>query len=200
MDNGPGEVTQLLARLSAGDSEASARLIPLIYSELRVMAGRYMRRERTDHTLQATVLVHEAYMRLAGPNRIQWQNRAHFFGVAAQVMRRVLLDYARDHRALKRGGAASRITLDPSLRPTESHLDYVLILEESLQKLAATDPEQSRLVELRFFAGMTVQETSEVMGISTATVKREWAHAKAWLRREMTCCRAMKEIAIHAAG
>ena len=185
MDNGPREVTQLLAKLSAGNSEASSRLINLVYSELRAMAGHCMRRERPDHTLQATALVHEAYLRLAGQG-IQWQSRGHFFGIAARVMRRVLLDYAREHRAKKRGGAAARVTLDDGLLVTEDHLENVLILDESLMKLAAVDPQQSRLVELRFFAGMTVEETSEVMGISTATVKREWSHAKAWLHREMT--------------
>ena len=193
MDGGPREVTQLLAKLSAGDSEASARLITLVYSELRAMAGRCMRRERPDHTLQATALVHEAYFRLAGQDQVQWQDRAHFFGIAALVMRRVLLDYAREHRAKKRSGAATRVTLDDALLVTEDHLEDVLMLDESLKKLAAVDPQQSRLVELRFFAGMTVEETSEVMGISTATVKREWSHAKAWLSR------AMKAKAIHAA-
>ncbi len=184
-EGGPGEVTQLLAKLSTGDSEVSTRLITLVYSELRAMAGRCMRRERPSHTLQATVLVHEAYLRLAGQDRIQWQNRAHFFGIAARVMRRILLDYAREHRAAKRGGAATRIAFDEALLVSDDHLEGILILDESLQKLAALDPEQSRLVELRFFAGMNVEEIAEVMGISTATVKREWSHAKAWLRREM---------------
>jgi RNA polymerase sigma factor (TIGR02999 family) len=184
MDAGPGEITKLLARLSAGDSEASSRLIALVYAELRAMAGRCMCRERANHTLQATVLVHEAYLRLAGQDEIQWQNRAHFFGLAARVMRRVLLDYAREHRAKKRSGGA-QVTLDEALLVSEDHLEQVLILDESLQKLAEVDPQQSRLVELRFFAGMTVEETAEVMGISTATVKREWSHAKAWLIRAM---------------
>ena len=149
------------------------------------MAGRCMRRERPDHTLQATALVHEAYFRLVGQGHVQWQNRAHFFGTAARAMRCVLLDYAREHRAKKRSGAATRVTLDDVLLVTEDHIEDVLMLAETLQKLAAIDPHESRLVELRFFAGMTVEETSEVMGISTATVKREWSHAKAWLRREM---------------
>jgi RNA polymerase sigma factor (TIGR02999 family) len=185
MDTSPREVTQLLAKLSAGDSEASARLITLVYSELRAMAGRCMRRERPNHTLQATVLVHEAYLRLAGQDKIQWQSRAHFFGIAARVMRRILLDYAREHRAKKRSGGAIQVTLNDALIVSEDHLEDVLILDECLEKLAAVDPQQSRLVELRFFAGMTVEETAEVMGISTATVKREWSHAKAWLIRAM---------------
>jgi RNA polymerase sigma factor (TIGR02999 family) len=185
MDSSPKEVTQLLAKLSAGDSEASARLITLVYSELRAMAGRCMRNERPNHTLQATVLVHEAYLRLAGQDKIQWQSRAHFFGIAARVMRRILLDYAREHRAKKRSGGAVQVTFDDALIVSEDHLEDVLILDECLEKLASVDPQQSRLVELRFFAGMTVEETAEVMGISTATVKREWSHAKAWLIRAM---------------
>jgi RNA polymerase sigma factor (TIGR02999 family) len=185
MDSSPKEVTQLLAKLSAGDSEASARLITLVYSDLRAVAGRCMRNERPNHTLQATVLVHEAYLRLAGQDKIQWQSRAHFFGIAARVMRRILLDYAREHRAKKRSGGAIQVTFNDALIVSEDHLEDVLILDECLEKLAAVDPQQSRLVELRFFAGMTVEETSEVMGISTATVKREWSHAKAWLIRAM---------------
>src|ERR1700730_15238789 len=137
MGTGPKEVTQLLARVSAGDSEASSRLIALVYAELRAMAGRCMRRERPDHTLQATALVHEAYFRLVGQSHVQWQNRAHFFGIAARVMRCVLLDYAREHRAKKRSGAATRVTLDDALLVTEDHLEDVLMLDESLKKLAA---------------------------------------------------------------
>lgn len=185
MDEGAREITNLLARLSSGQPDVSARLIALVYPELRAMAGRCMRRERPDHTLQATVLVHEAYLRLVGQSGVHWESRAQFFGFAAQVMRRVLVDYAREHRALKRGGAAARVTLDDALLVTEDHLDRVLMMDASLHKLAAVDPEQSRIVELRFFAGMTVEETSELLGISTATVKREWSHAKAWLQRDM---------------
>jgi RNA polymerase sigma factor (TIGR02999 family) len=185
MDDCPGEVTQLLAKLASGDAGVSERLIALVYAELRAMAGRCMRRERPGHTLQATVLVHEAFLRLVGEHDVQWQSRTHFFAIAAKVMRRVLIHYAREHRALKRGGAGARIDLEDALLVAEDHLEDVLVVDESLKKLAAIDPEQSRLVELRFFAGMTVEETAEVMGISTATVKREWSHAKAWLRREM---------------
>ena len=192
MDTAPREVTQLLAKLSAGDNEASSRLISLVYGELRVMAGRCMRRERPNHTLQATGLVHEAYLRLAGQG-IQWQDRAHFFGIAARVMRRVLLDYAREHRAKKRNGGAKQVTLDDALMISRDRLEEVLILDQCLERLEASDPQQSRLVELRFFAGLTVEETSEAMGISTATVKREWSHAKAWLTR------AMKERPAYAA-
>lgn len=184
MSENPGEVTRLLRKLPAGNSEDSARLIELIYRELRAMAGRCMRRERPNHTLQATVLVHEAYLRLAGED-IDWQSRAHFFGIAARVMRRILLDYAREHNSLKRGSGGFQVTLDDRLLVTEDSLDDILVLDESLGKLAAVDPEQCRLVELRFFAGLNVEETAEVMGISTATVKREWSHAKAWLARDM---------------
>jgi RNA polymerase sigma factor (TIGR02999 family) len=189
MDDCPGEVTQLLAKIASGNAAVSERLIPLVYAELRAMAGRCMRRERPDHTLQATVLVHEAFLRLVGEHNIQWQSRTHFFAIAAKVMRRVLIHYAREHRAIKRGGAGMRADLEDALEHSllvaEDHLEEVLMVDESLKKLAAIDPAQSRLVELRFFAGMTVEETSAVMGLSTATVKREWTHAKAWLRREM---------------
>jgi RNA polymerase sigma factor (TIGR02999 family) len=182
---GTSEITRLLAKLNSGQPEVSARLLALVYPELRAIAGRAMRRERPDHTLQATVLVHEAYMRLVGQSGIQWENRAQFFGFAASVMRRVLVDYAREHRALKRGGAAVKVSLDDALLVTEDHMDRVLMIDDSLRKLADVDPAQSRIVELRFFAGMNVEETAEVLGISTATVKREWSHAKAWLQRDM---------------
>ncbi len=182
---GPGEVTRLLRKLPEGNSEDSARLIELIYQELRAMAGGCMRRERPNHTLQATVLVHEAFLRLVGEN-IDWQGRTHFFGIASRVMRRILLDYAREHNSLKRGSGAFPVTLEDRLLVTEDSLDTVLILDESLHRLAAVDPEQCRLVELRFFAGLTVEETAEVMHTSTATVKREWRHVKAWLARDMT--------------
>jgi RNA polymerase sigma factor (TIGR02999 family) len=185
MKEGSAEITQLLARLNSGDSEVSARLIALVYPELRAIAGRAMRRERPDHTLQATVLVHEAYMRLVAQTGMQWESRAQFFGIAASVMRRVLVDYAREHRALKRGGAAAKVTLDDALVVSEDHLDRVLMIDDSLRKLAEVDAAQSRVVELRFFAGMNVEETAEALGISTATVKREWSHAKAWLQRDM---------------
>jgi len=185
MEEGAREITKLLAELNAGKPDVSARLVALVYPELHAIAGRCMRRERPDHTLQATVLVHEAYLRLVGQSNIQWESRAQFFGFAAAVMRRVLVDYAREHRALKRGGAAARVTLDDALLVTEEHMDRVLMIDDSLQKLAGVDPEQARVVELRFFAGMNVEETAAVLGISTATVKREWSHAKAWLQRDM---------------
>ncbi len=185
MEDGPEDVTELLARLSSGQNEVSARVIALVYAQLRQLAGRCMRGERPSHTLQATALVNEAYLKLIGQRDVHWQSRSHFFAIAAQVMRRILLDYAREHRAFKRGGDKFRVTLDDGLLIQEDRLESILILDESLGRLAAIDPEQSRLVELRFFAGLTVEETAEVMGISTATVKREWSHAKAWLHRNM---------------
>jgi RNA polymerase sigma-70 factor, ECF subfamily len=189
-----GEVTRLLAELRAGDGKAPGELVELVYAELRRLAASCMRRERPNHTLQATALVHEAYFRLVGQREVEWQSRAHFFGIAAQIMRRILLDHARDRRAAKRGGGVKQVTLDDALMVTDDHLDNVLALDESLRKLALKDPAQSRLVELRFFAGMTVEESAEVLGISTATVKREWSHAKAWLLRDMNAKAA------HAAG
>ena len=185
MEERAREITGLLVRLKSGEPEVSARLIALVYPELHAMAGRCMRRERPDHTLQPTVLVHEAFLRLVGQSGIQWESRAQFFGFAAAVMRRVLVDYAREHRALKRGGAAARVTLDDALLVTEEHLDRVIMIDDSLRKLAEVDPGQARVVELRFFAGMNVEETAEALGISPATVKREWSHAKAWLQRDM---------------
>ena len=160
--------------------------MPLVYTELRRLANHYLRRERSDHTLQSTALVHEAYLRLAGQNSPQWQNRAHFFGIAAHVMRQILVEYARAHSAAKRGGAGScKLTLDEALElPQPVDLD-VVALDGALQRLSELDPQQSRIVELRFFAGLTIEDTSEVLGISPATVKRDWTSARAWLHREI---------------
>jgi RNA polymerase sigma factor (TIGR02999 family) len=181
-----GDVTHLLRQFNCGDSQAANELAPLIYNELKRLAAACMRRERPEHTLQATALVHEAYLRLMGQRNVQWSDRAHFFAVAATLMRRVLLDYARKHHAAKRGAAPRKATLEEGLLITEEHLDDVLALDDCLTRLAALDPRQAHLVELRFFAGLNVEETAEVMGISTATVKREWSSAKAWLNREIT--------------
>ncbi len=185
MPDESGEVTRLLGQLSAGRREASEELAPLIYRELHKLAAACMRRERPGHTLQATALVHEAYMRLIGQQDVQWQNRSHFYGIAAQVMRRVLLDYARKHQAAKRGGPNQRVRIDEALLVSEEQLDVALSVDECLKRLEKIDARQSRLVELRFFAGLSVEQTAEVMEISTATVKREWQFAKAWLQREM---------------
>jgi len=179
-------VTQLLVDWSNGDREAFDRLMPLVYGELRRLAGRYLSRERPGHTLQCTALVHEAYMRLVDQNRVQWQNRAHFFGVAAQLIRRILVDHARNRNAAKRGSGACRVELDEALGFSEQRDLDVLALDEALQALARMDPQQGRIVELRFFAGLSVEETAEVLNISSATVKRDWTAAKAWLFRAMS--------------
>lgn len=159
--------------------------MPLVYGELRRLAQHYLRRERSDHTLQSTALVHEAYVRLAGQNPPEWQNRAHFFGIAARLMRQILVEYARSHQAEKRGGKACKLALDEVLSaPKEVDVDLVA-LDDALKTLADLDPRQSRIVELRFFAGLTIDDAAEVMGISPATVAREWTIARAWLHREI---------------
>ncbi len=178
-------VSKLLLNWGQGDQGAREALIPLVYDELRRLARRYLRRERRDHTLQSAALVNEAYLRLIRQEHPQWQNRAHFFGVAAQLMRHILVDHARNRAAAKRGAGAPRLTLDPDVAlPQERDVDLIA-LDDALNQLAALDPQQSRLVELRFFGGLSIEETSVVLGVSPATVKREWATARAWLKREM---------------
>jgi RNA polymerase sigma factor (TIGR02999 family) len=179
------QVTVLLERMREGNPEASAQLIPLVYQELRRMAAGYMQRERPNHTLQATALVNEAYLRLVGGERPTPQNRAHFLAIAAHTMRQVLMDYGRQHRAGKRGGGAQPVDFDAELLVASDSLEDVLAVNEALERLEKFDPRQSQLIELRFFAGLTVEEAAEVMGISAITVKREWRSAKAWLHREM---------------
>ena len=186
MADKPGDVTRLLHQLGSGNQAAADELVPLIYDELRRLANACMRRERPGHTLQATALVHEAYLRLLGQREVEWNNRAHFFAVAATLMRRVLLDHARKRHTAKRGAAPHKATLEEGLLVADEHLEDVIIMDECLTRLAAIDPRQARIVELRFFAGLDVEEIAAVMEISTATVKREWASAKAWLHREMT--------------
>jgi len=181
-----GDVTLLLNELREGNEEAANRLIPLIYSELRRMAGSYMLRERAGHTLQATALVNEVYLRLTGGETVPWQNRAHFLGIAAHAMREVLLDYARRHIAGKRGGKdAQKVQINVELRGVSSKIENMIAIDEALERLERIDPRQSRLVELRFFVGLDVEEVAEVMGVSLTTVKREWRSAKAWLHREL---------------
>jgi RNA polymerase sigma-70 factor (ECF subfamily) len=180
------DVTQMLLAWSGGNKAAADELLPAIYEELHRQAERAMRRESSEHTLQATALVHEAYLRLIDQKRVAWQNRAHFFGIAAQVMRRVLVDHARGRHAAKRGGDnRQRITLSGVEQPVPDGEIDVLALHEALDRLAALDPDQARLVELRYFAGLTIEETAEALKISPATVKREWATARAWLKREL---------------
>jgi RNA polymerase sigma factor (TIGR02999 family) len=179
------QINRLLAGWGHGDQQARDELIPLIYKELRRIARRHLWHERPDHTLQSAGLVNEAYLRLVRQEPPEWQNRAHFFGVAAQVMRHILVDHARNRVAAKRGGGTLRLTLDPQIAsPQKTEVDLVA-LDSALDKLASLDPQQSRLIELRYFAGLSIEETAVVLGISPATVKREWATARAWLRREM---------------
>jgi RNA polymerase sigma factor (TIGR02999 family) len=178
-------VSQLLINWGHGDQEAREALIPLVYEELRRLARRYLWRERPDHTLQSAALVHEAYLRLVRQEPPQWQNRAHFFGVAAQLMRHILVDHARNRLAAKRGAGAPRLTLDPEIALPQNREVDLVALDDALKRLASLDPQQSRMIELRFFGGLSVQDTSVVLGISPAMVKREWATARVWLQREM---------------
>jgi RNA polymerase sigma factor (TIGR02999 family) len=178
-------VTRLLLEWSNGDQGALDRLMPLVYDELRRVARQYLRHERSGHILQPTALVHEAYLKLAGQQRVRWQNRAHFFAVAAQLIRRILVDHARSQAAAKRGGGAAAVTLEAALEPSVKRELDVLALDNTLARLATLDPRQARLVELRFFGGLNVEETAEVLGVSSATIKREWRTAKAWLYREL---------------
>lgn len=180
-----GDVTRLLRQLRSGDQDAAGKLISAVYAELRQVAARAMRNERLGHTLQPTALVHEAFLKLAGSAGVEWRDRAHFFGVAARLMREILVDYARGRATVKRGGGA-RITLDDSLLIAEDRLADVLAIDEIVERLDALDPRQGRIVELRFFGGLSVEEVAEVLQISTPTVKREWQSAKAWLHRELT--------------
>jgi len=181
----PTDVTALLGELTKGNPEAGPKLIPLVYGELRRMAAGYMRRERTGHTLQATALVHEAYLKLLGQHSVDWQNRAHFFGIAAQVMRRILIDHARGHVRDKRGGGREAVPLDEALVFSPERSSDFLALDSALERLAEVDPRQAKIVELRFFGGLTVEEAAEVLGISPKTVKRDWSVAKAWLHGEL---------------
>jgi len=180
------DVTDLLIDWSNGDQEALNELMPLVYDELRRLASRYLRRERPGHTLQTTALVHEAYLKLVDQKNANWQSRVQFFAAAAQVMRHILVDYARNRRALKRGGDQFRLSLDEAaLAGNEKDAD-LLALNEALNSLALMDPQQGRVVELRVFGGLTVEETAQALGMSPRTVKREWSTARAWLHRQMS--------------
>jgi RNA polymerase sigma-70 factor (ECF subfamily) len=182
----PGtDVTQALIELSGGDPGAFERLLPMVYDQLRGLARRQLRRERLDHTLTPTALVHEAYLKLVQLDRITWRGRAHFFAACAQEMRRILISYARKQKAEKRGGAAVAVPLDNAVLAAQTRPAELLALDEALQRLAFLDPRQARIVECRFFAGMGVEETAEALEISPATVKREWTAARAWLNREL---------------
>ena len=180
------QISKLLDDWCQGRQEVQEELMPLVYDELRRLARRYLRRERPDNTLQSAALVHEAYLRLVQQEHTPWQNRAHFFGLAAQMMRHILVDHARNRRAVKRGGGAPRLTLDTKIAMLRNPEMDLVALDDALTKLAALDAQQSRIIEMRFFGGLSIEETATVLEISPATVKREWATARAWLQREMT--------------
>ncbi len=182
----PGEVTGLLAEWQNGDRSALDRMIPLVYNELRAIAGRFLRRDRLSPTLQTTALVHEAYIRMVDQSGTDWRNRAHFFGIAAAIIRNILVERARSRRAAKRGGDMPKLALDENLdAPKPRDLDLVA-LDDALLDLSRLDPQQSRIVELRFFAGLSIEETAEALGISASTVKRDWMLAKTWIFRTLS--------------
>jgi RNA polymerase sigma factor (TIGR02999 family) len=182
----PNEITEQLIAWSKGDEAALEKLIPAVYQELRRMADHYLRGEDSGHSLQPTALVHEAYLRLIDQSKVEWQNRAHFFGVAAQMMRRILIDHAKAKHRVKRGGTAVKVVLDENANFTHERASELLALDDALQSLAGMDERKSRIVELRYFGGLTVEETAQVLGISDKTVMRDWNLAKAWLYRELT--------------
>jgi RNA polymerase sigma-70 factor, ECF subfamily len=179
------QITQWLVACRGGDREALESLLPIVYEELHRQAVGFFSRERAGHTLQPTALVNEVYLRLINQHRMKWQNRAQFFGIAAQMMRRILVSHARSRRAFKRGGGEHRITLDEAVAVTPERDVNLLAVDEALTKLEQIDPEKSRMVELRFFSGLSVEETAEVMGVSPRTIDRQWQTAKAWLHREI---------------
>ena len=181
----PHNVTALLESWSNGDPEALQRLMPLVYEELRRIALNYLRHERPDHTLQCTALVHEAYMRMVNQKEVSWQNRSHFFGVAAQSIRHILVDYARAHNAEMRAGGLQRVELQEGLRVTNERSDEVLALHEALTHLEGLDPRQAKVVELRYFGGFSVEDIGEILEISPRSVKRHWALARIWLLKQM---------------
>lgn len=188
----PQEVTRLLQAWGEGDHKALDRLMPLVYDELRRLAESYLRRERADHTLQPTALVHEAYLRMVDES-LQLENRHHFFGIAANVMRRILVDHARAHQAAKRGSGAERLSLDAVAEQAESRPVDLIALDDALKSLATFDPQQARIVELRYFGGLTIEEVAAVINLSPATVKREWHMARTWLKKEMSREEAMSD-------
>ncbi len=183
--NSSSSVTQLLGRWRNGDRQALDSLIPLVYKELRRIAQHYLRNERPGHTLQSTALVHEAYVRMIQQDLPDWQNRAHFFAVAAQLMRQILVDHARAYRADKRGGGVCNVALDEAEEDALQVDVDILALDDALKTLSAMDPQQGEVVELRFFGGLSIEDTAEVLGISSSTVKRDWITARAWLHREL---------------
>jgi RNA polymerase sigma-70 factor (ECF subfamily) len=179
------EVTQLLVAWGNGDKKALDQLMPLVYQQLHRLARRRLVQEGPDHTLQTTALVHEAYLRLVGQTRSKWQNRAHFYAIAAQMMRRILVDYARSRRYAKRGGGAQKVSFDEMMAVSGGNAASVVAVDEALTTLAGMDERKSKMVELRFFGGLSIEETAEVLGVSTGTIRRDWTLAKAWLQREI---------------
>ncbi|HJZ67115.1 MAG TPA: sigma-70 family RNA polymerase sigma factor [Blastocatellia bacterium] len=186
LDSPPNSVTKLLIKWRSGDEAALNELMPLVYNEMRRLAHQYMRRERSDHTLQTTALLNEAYLRLIDHKNINWQNRAHFMAVAAQAMRRVLVDYAVSRKSIKRGGNCQRVDLDEAMGVALQRAEELIGLDEALKRLAAMDQRKAHVVELRYFGGLTVEEIAEFFGIASITVMREWGAAKAWLLRELS--------------
>jgi RNA polymerase sigma factor (TIGR02999 family) len=186
MEDRPGDITLLLQKVKQGQTEAADELVRLVYQELRRIAAAYLWKERPGHSLQPTALINEAWIRLADQTQVDWRDRTHFFGVAAQMMRRILVDHARAHRADKRGGGATVLSLDiVEIEATPQKLEEILAIDEVLSRLAQVDPQQEQIVEMHYFAGMTIEETAAALGISSRTVDREWALASAWLRREL---------------
>lgn len=186
----PDEITQLLVNWSHGEKAAFDQLVPLVYPELRRLAKRHMGRENPDHTLQTSALINEAYLKLVNQQDVEWQNRAHFYAVAAQVMRHVLVDHARTRNYAKRGGGAAKVPLDEAAVVTQQRAAELIALDEALRDLAMLDERRSQIVELRFFGGLSAEETAEVMNISPSTVNREWRAAKAWLHHTMQAPKA----------
>jgi RNA polymerase sigma factor (TIGR02999 family) len=184
MDSKPGEVTRLLKAMHAGDARAAEDLLPLVYAELHRIAQAYMRRERPDHTLQATALINEAYLRLVGED-IDWNDRGHFIGLAAHVMRRVLVDYARQHNAERRAGGLQRVEMEDHLAISPERLDEVLFLDQAMERLAEKSARQARVVELRYFGGLSVEQIAEILGVAPRSVKRDWSLARIFLYREL---------------
>jgi len=182
----PQEVTQLLVDWGNGNQAALDRLMPVVYTELRQLAHRYMRRERPGHTMQTTALIHEAYLRLVDQNQVRWQHQAHFFGIAARLMRQILIEHARSRTRAKRGGGVGTISLDEAAIVSQARATALLALDDALERLATIDPRKSQVVELRFFGGLSVEEAAQVLNIAPNTVLRDWRMAKAWLRREIS--------------
>lgn len=185
VNSSPGDITKLLVRVRVGDLEAKAALIQTVHQELRRIAARSLRRERPEHTLQVTALVHEAYIQLLGDAKVDWQDRGHFFASASQSMRRILVDYARKRKAAKREGGRVRVELDDKLAIAENRVEEILAIDEALARLGSWDPRQARIVEMKFFAGLTEDEIAAVLGLSRRTVIRDWNVARAWLRAEL---------------